>query len=67
MRFSVQEITLPVMVGALEIKAKRRLSAATVSAAGMLGCREILSEDMAHGLEVDGVVILNPFRDLTAP
>ncbi len=55
------------MVGALEIKAKRRLSAATVSVAGMLGCREILSEDMAHGLEVDGVVILNPFRDLTAP
>ena len=26
-----------------------------------LGCRELYSEDMSHG-QVDGVVIVNPFR-----
>jgi predicted nucleic acid-binding protein len=65
MRFKVQEITLPVMVGALEIKAAHRLSywdAAIVAAARALGCRELLSEDMAHGREVEGVRIVNPFR-----
>ena len=65
LRFRVQEITLPVMLGALEIKAAHRLSywdAAIVAAARALGCREILSEDMAHGREMDGVVVVNPFR-----
>ena len=27
-----------------------------------LGCRELLSEDMSHGQEVEGVLIVNPFR-----
>jgi predicted nucleic acid-binding protein len=65
LRFRVQEITLPVMLGALEIKAAHRLSywdAAIVSAARALGCREVLSEDMAHGREMEGVVVVNPFR-----
>ena len=64
-RFRVQEITLPVMLGALEIKTVHRLTywdAAIVSAARALGCREILSEDMAHGREMEGVVVVNPFR-----
>lgn len=65
LRFMVQEITLPVMIGALEIKALHRLSywdAAIVAAARALGCRELLSEDMGHGREVEGVTIINPFR-----
>lgn len=65
LRFTVQETTLPVMLGALEIKAAHRLSywdAAIVAAARALGCREILSEDMAHGREMEGVVVVNPFR-----
>jgi predicted nucleic acid-binding protein len=65
LRFRVQETTLPVMLGAMEIKAAHRLSywdAAIVAAARALGCREILSEDMAHGREVAGVVVVNPFR-----
>jgi predicted nucleic acid-binding protein len=65
LRFRVQETTLPVMLGALEIKAAHRLSywdAAVVAAARALGCREILSEDMAHGREMEGVVVMNPFR-----
>jgi predicted nucleic acid-binding protein len=65
LRFMVQEITLPVMIAALEIKAIHRLSywdAAIVAAARALGCRELLSEDMSHGREVEGVTITNPFR-----
>jgi predicted nucleic acid-binding protein len=65
LRFTVQETTLPVMLGALEIKSAHRLSywdAAIVAAARALGCREILSEDMAHGREMEGMVVVNPFR-----
>ena len=65
LRFTVQEITLSVMIGALEIKAIYRLSywdAAIIAAARALGCRELLSEDMSHGREVEGVRITNPFR-----
>jgi predicted nucleic acid-binding protein len=53
------------MIGALEIKTIYRLSywdAAIVAAARALGCRELLSEDMSHGREVEGVTITNPFR-----
>ena len=35
---------------------------AIVAAARALGCRELLSEDMSHGREVEGVIINNPFR-----
>jgi predicted nucleic acid-binding protein len=65
LRFKVQEITLPVMIGALEIKATSGLSywdAAIVAAARALGCRELLSEDMSHGREINGVTVTNPFR-----
>ncbi len=36
--------------------------AAILAAARALGCRELLSEDMSHGREVEGVLIVNPFR-----
>jgi predicted nucleic acid-binding protein len=65
LRFKVQEITLPVMTGALEIKENYGLSygdAAIVAAARVLGCRELLSENMSHGREIDGVTVINPFR-----
>ncbi len=65
LRFKVQEITLPVMIHALEIKAIYGLSywnAAIVAAARALGCRELLSEDMSHGREIEGLTINNPFR-----
>jgi predicted nucleic acid-binding protein len=64
-RFAIQDITLSVLKAALEIKASHRLSywdSAIIAAARALGCRELYSEDMSHGLEVDGVVIVNPFR-----
>jgi predicted nucleic acid-binding protein len=65
LRFKVQEVTLAVMLGALELKATHRLSywdAAIVAAARALGCRELLSEDMGHGREIDGILITDPFR-----
>ena len=64
-RFRVQEITLSILTGALEIKAAHALSywdAAIVAAAGALGCAELHSEDMAHGRAIEGVTIINPFR-----
>jgi predicted nucleic acid-binding protein len=65
LRFPVQDITLNVMSNALDIKAAFGLSywdAAIVAAAKSLGCRELLSEDMSHGLDIDGVLVINPFR-----
>ena len=65
LRFKVQELTLPLMINAFEIKTTYRLSywdAAIVAAARALGCRELLSEDMSHGREIEGVVINDPFR-----
>jgi len=64
-RFAVQDITLPILTGALEIKAAHGLSywdSAIVAAARALGCRELLSEDMSHGQQIEGVLIVNPFR-----
>jgi predicted nucleic acid-binding protein len=64
-RFKVQEITLPIMLEALEIKAAYRFSywdAAILAAASALSCTELLSEDLSHGQKVKGVLIANPFR-----
>lgn len=63
-RFHVQDMTLAVLNGAFDIKARFALSywdSAIVAAARALGCRELYSEDMNHGLQVDGVAIINPF------
>ena len=65
MRFRVQEITLSILTGALEIKTAHGFSywdSAIIAAARALGCRELYTEDMAHGREVEGVAIINPFR-----
>jgi predicted nucleic acid-binding protein len=64
LRFPVQDITVAVMSEALRIKASHRLSywdAAIVAAARALGCREIYSEDMSHGRDIEGTTIVNPF------
>lgn len=64
LRFPVQDITVPIMNEALRIKAAHQLSywdAAVVAAARALGCRELYSEDMSHGRDIEGTVIINPF------
>ena len=35
---------------------------AIIAAARALGCGELYTEDMSHGRQVDGVMIINPFR-----
>jgi len=36
--------------------------AAIVEAARLLGCEQVLSEDLADGRNYDGMVVVNPFR-----
>lgn len=65
LRFKIQEITLDVMQNAFKIRSMHGLSywdAAIVAAARALGCRELVSEDMGHGREIEGITITNPFR-----
>jgi predicted nucleic acid-binding protein len=65
LRFKVQDITVTIMTGALAIKAAHDLSyrdAAILAAARALGCRALYSEDMAHGREIEGVTVIDPFR-----
>lgn len=64
MRFAVQDNNVAVMRHALAIKAAHQLSywdSAIVAAACAQGCREIWSEDMTHGRQIEGVRVINPF------
>jgi predicted nucleic acid-binding protein len=64
-RFPVQETTIAVLNGALDIHAAYGFSywdSAIIAAARALGCRELCSEDMSHGREIEGILIVNPFR-----
>jgi predicted nucleic acid-binding protein len=64
-RFRVQETTLSILTGALEIKKAHGFSywdSAIIAAARALGCRKLYSEDMSHGREVEGIKIIDPFR-----
>ena len=64
-RFAVQDVTLAVLDHALSITAAHRLSywdSAIVAAACALGCQTVYSEDLTHGRQIEGVVIIDPFR-----
>jgi predicted nucleic acid-binding protein len=64
LRFPVQDTTVVLVQNAFAAKARWNLSywdAAVVEAARLLGCREVLSEDMAHGQDYGGVRIVDPF------
>jgi predicted nucleic acid-binding protein len=64
-RFQVQEVNLPILFAAFEIKWAHGLSywdSAIVAAARALGCGELYTEDMSDGSRIDGVAIVNPFR-----
>ncbi len=64
-RFPIQDVTLSVMTAALEIRSSSGFSywdCAIIAAARALGCRELYSEDMSHGREIQGVTIVDPFR-----
>jgi predicted nucleic acid-binding protein len=64
-RFRVQATTLPLLAAALEIRATHGFSygdSAIIAAARALGCEKLYTEDIAHGRQVDGVTIVDPFR-----
>jgi predicted nucleic acid-binding protein len=65
LRFALQEITLSILTEALTLKAAHGFSywdSAIIAAARALGCRELYTEDMTHGRQIEGVMIINPFR-----
>jgi predicted nucleic acid-binding protein len=64
--FPCQTIDYGIVVTAIEISARRRISywdAAILAAAKALGCRLVYSEDFSHGADYDGVKVVNPFRE----
>lgn len=65
-RFRVQETTLGLVRAAFQTAARWQLSywdAAILEAARASGCEIVLSEDLAHGQDYDGVRVENPFRE----
>jgi predicted nucleic acid-binding protein len=63
-RFPVQATTLDLVRAALIACERYRISywdAAIIEAARILGCEEVISEDLNHGQDFDGPVIVNPF------
>jgi predicted nucleic acid-binding protein len=63
-RFPVQETTVPLVRAALDTRERFGISywdAAVLEAARSLGCRIVLSEDLADGQDYGGVTVQNPF------
>jgi len=63
-RFPVQEITVELVQSAMASQRRFNLSywdAAIIEAARLLGCDQVLSEDLSHGQDYDGVMVVNPF------
>ena len=62
-RFPVQPTTLELVYAAISTKVRFGLSywdAAIIEAARLQGCGDVLSEDMSHGHDYDGVRVTNP-------
>lgn len=63
----VQPVDADVVLDALRLRNRRYLShwdAAILCAARRLGAHTVISEDMEHGQDYDGVTVCNPFREL---
>ena len=63
-RFTVQPTTTELVQRAIGARARFGLSywdAAILEAARLLGCAEVLSEDLSGGRDYDGVRVMNPF------
>jgi predicted nucleic acid-binding protein len=64
-RFPVQDITGGIMMAALDARQRFQISywdAAIIEAARVMGCAEVLSEDLNDGQDYGGVSVTNPFR-----
>ncbi len=65
-QFPIQPMTIELVASAMETAARFQISywdAAIIEAARLLGCSEVLSEDLSHGQDYDGVRVTNPFRE----
>ena len=63
--FPVWPLSRELVLEAIDARQRFGISywdAAIVSAARALGCRELYTEDMTHGRELEGTTIINPFR-----
>ena len=63
-RFTVQDVTLPIVHAAIRLQGRHGLSSwdcTIVEAAREAGCDTVLSEDLSHGQDLDGVAVVNPF------
>jgi len=63
-RFSVQDVTVSIVRAAIHTMSRFNLSywdAAIIEAARELGCAQLLSEDLSHGQDYNGVTVVNPF------
>lgn len=64
LRFRIQETTVAVLQSALALKDRYRISywdAAILAAAKSARCQQLLSEDLSHGQDYDGITVINPF------
>jgi predicted nucleic acid-binding protein len=64
-RFPVQDMTLEIFDAALRTKVEHGFSywdSAIIAAARALECTTLYTEDLSHGRQVEGVIIINPFR-----
>ena len=64
-RFGVQDITNGIMMAALDARQRFQLSywdAAIIEACRVMGCTQVLSEDLNDGQDYAGVRVTNPFR-----
>ena len=64
MRFPIQDVTMAVVLLAMANSQKFQLSywdAAIIEAARVMKCEAVLSEDMSHDRDYDGVKVVNPF------
>ena len=64
LNFPTQSLNPSTILKALQIRERFQISywdAAIIAAAQELGCRTIYSEDLSHGQDYDGVVVMNPF------
>ena len=63
-RFRIQDNTVAVLQSTLRLKERFQTSywdAAILAAAQAARCQELLSEDLNHGQDYDGVMVVNPF------
>ena len=63
-RYPIQETTVAVVDDALDLRTRWQLNywdAAIVAAARALGCTELLTEDLQHNQDLDGLKVVNPF------